>query len=129
MSKATVDLTILGFSYPVSCNAEEVERVQALGQTISTRMSELAGQNSGHSPTRLFLLLCLELLDQVESAGHSHPQVNHQASDALEGAQTNDAVLEATQLYLAQVFEQMATRIDGLQKELLSVEGKLPKSA
>ena len=140
MTETSVELVILGFAYKVACREDEVAHVKALGEKITAKMSDLSLSFPGQSPARLFLLLSLELMDALEKSGQKLPKTKPQqtaksedkpasaSSDEVSTAQANDAVLEATQLYLAQVFDQVATRLDGLQKELLSVEGRLPKS-
>lgn len=144
---ADVELIIGGFAHRVVCQDGQEARIQYLGQGIAQEISRLAERNPGHSPTRLLLLAALHYADKAEDLERQqtqavlHGQASHppvppqqegiQHSDASEPTQSHTAraqeqVLEATQLYLAQVFEEMAQRLEGLERDLASVAPRLP---
>lgn len=51
---------------------------------------------------------------------------NNQAAQNKATARAQDQILQATQLYLAEVFEEMASRLEGMERDLNRVEGRLP---
>ncbi len=58
-----------------------------------------------------------------------HGEPSPKSADESQNASTaraQEQVLEATQLYLAQVFDEMARRLEGLDRDLASVEARLP---
>jgi cell division protein ZapA (FtsZ GTPase activity inhibitor) len=132
---AEVEIIIGGFAHRVVCQDGQEARIQLLGQRIAREISGLAERNPGHSPTRLLLLAALHFADQADEQERQHTQdVLHgegaAQSDAAAAnqatARAQEQVLEATQLYLAQVFEEMAQRLEGLDRDLAGVEPRLP---
>ncbi len=132
---AEVEIIIGGFAHRVVCAEGQEPRIQMLGQRIAREITNLAERNPGHSPTRLLLLAALHFADQVDELERRHTQAvlhgepSPKSADESQNASTaraQEQVLEATQLYLAQVFDEMARRLEGLDRDLASVEARLP---
>lgn len=132
---AEVEIIIGGFAHRVVCADGQEARIAFLGQRIAQEISLLAERNPGHSPTRLLLLAALHYADQADTQERNHTQAvlhgeaqppQHDDSQQTSTARAQEQVLEATQLYLAQVFDEMARRLEGLERDLASVEGRLP---
>ncbi len=142
-----VEIIIGGFAHRVLCQAGQESRVQAMGDQVATLVSQLAETNPGHSPTRLLMLAALQFADKADElerqqthailqGGPSQDQAGSEAlprpddenasPEAQATARAQDKVLQATQLYLAEVFEEMASRLEGMERDLAKVEGRLP---
>lgn len=64
-SATKVAITLHGREYFVACGAGEAKRLEEIVQFVDGKLGELAKRNDGVSETRLFMLACLMLADEL----------------------------------------------------------------
>ena len=104
---AVVTLTISGRLYEIACEDDQVERVQHLGREVDRRAQDLLGQVGAVSDSRLLVMLCLVLADELaETRGHA------------QGADGALAATRAEDERLATLIEQLASRVEVIASRL-----------
>jgi cell division protein ZapA len=104
---AVVTITINGRLYDIACEDDQSARVQALGREIDTRAQSLLSSVGVVSDSRLLVMLCLLLADEL--------------SDARDNVSGLDRVAAATDdgdARLAAIVEQLAGRIEAIATRL-----------
>lgn len=64
-SATKVAITLHGREYLVTCGADETQRLEEIVRFVETRLSEIVAQNETVSETRLFMLTCLMMADEL----------------------------------------------------------------
>lgn len=120
---ARIELTFLGKAYPVRCADGEEDRVQQLASYVEERLERLATheQREGNSvsDTRLMMLGCLMLADEVFELKAQRSRLGHPVEDkpapVAAPATTLDPQVEQT---LVAAVEDLAGRLDQLASRL-----------
>ena len=60
-----LDLSLLGKTFSVQCDAGEEARVEALAGYVDGKLRQLAGSQSSATENRMLMLCCLMLADEV----------------------------------------------------------------
>ena len=95
-----VTLTINGADYEIACEPGQEDRLRELGARMDLKVSEIA-ENAGQAgQSRMWLMAALMLIDEIEEA--------RSAGGSVEQAQD----------YVADVFDQMADRINKIADRL-----------
>ena len=113
-----VDLSILGRAFPVQCEPGEEARVEALAGYVDGRLRQLAAAQTSATETRLLLLGCLLLADEIfELKGRGEQRADTRApARKPDTNETDQALLVAAVAHLQE-------RLEGLVQRLESVEG------
>ncbi len=64
-SATKVAVSLHGREYLVTCGAEETDRLEEIVAFVESRLEDVATQNGSVSETRLFMLTCLMLADEL----------------------------------------------------------------
>ena len=79
---AKVGITLHGREYIVTCDAGEEKKLADLVKLVDDKLNEVSSRGAGASETRLFMLTCLLLADElIESRRHMQEQ--RKADEAL----------------------------------------------
>ncbi|CCG40050.1 cell division protein ZapA [Magnetospirillum molischianum] len=105
---AVVTITINGRLYDIACEDDQSSRVQALGREIDTRAQALLSAVGVVSDSRLLVMLCLLLADELSEA-HNNQSVTPPAPTVSDDC---DASLAAVVGQLADRIESIATRLE-----------------
>ncbi|MFA6279592.1 MAG: cell division protein ZapA [Bdellovibrionales bacterium] len=62
---AKVSVTLHGLEYIVACDAGEERKLAELVKLVDSKINEVAGKGTNASETRLFMLTCLLLADEL----------------------------------------------------------------
>ncbi len=108
---AQVTLEMNGRSYTVGCGDGEEEHLVAIAKYVDTKLRELAGQVGPVGETRLFMLACLTLADELADAYH----------DAEDGRSSGEATAVAARLTVASAERQSQV----LQERVAAIETRL----
>jgi len=104
---AVVTITINGRLYDIACEDDQSARVQALGREIDTRAQALLSSVGVVSDSRLLVMLCLLLADELSEARNNGS-----------GPDQSIAATEESDARLAAIVEQLAGRIEGIATRL-----------
>jgi len=129
---AQVTLQINGRGYAVGCDEGEQEHLAELARYIDLKVSELAGKVGAVGEARLFLLACLTLADELESATAALDEEDR-AGGAREkaSAATADEVgarLVALEKQLAERDGALAGRLDAVAKRIAGLADRLARA-
>lgn len=81
-SVAKVGINLHGREYIVTCDAGEEKKLAELVKLVDDKLNEVASRGAGASETRLFMLTCLLLADElIETRRHMNEQ--RKADEAL----------------------------------------------
>jgi len=61
-----VTITLNGRDYVVTCDAGEERKLADLVKIVDSKLADIAGKSSNASETRLFMLACLMLADELQ---------------------------------------------------------------
>lgn len=104
---AVVTITINGRLYDIACEDDQTARVQALGREIDTRAQALLSSVGVVSDSRLLVMLCLLLADELSDA-----------HDNVSGLDRVAAATDDGDARLATAVEQLAGRIEAIATRL-----------
>ena len=102
-----VSVSVNGRTYSLACADGEEQRLQALGGEIDQIVRALAGEHGAVGETRLLLMTCLLLADQLDDAQAELEALRGGAEPAAEGEEALATDLDA----LAQRIEDIAARL------------------
>ena len=108
---AQVTLELNGRSYTVGCGDGEEQHVEAIARYVDTKLRELATRVGPVGETRLFMLACLTLADELADAYH----------DAEEGRSSGEATAASARLTAAAADRQSQV----LQDRVAAIESRL----
>lgn len=122
---AQVTLEIFGRTHTVGCGDGEEPRLIALSKYVDTKVRELASQVGVVGESRLLLLTCLTLADELGEAYH-RAETGRQAGDA-DGDEARRPAPEVADLQarIAVLETRLAEREAGLAKDLERLADRL----
>ena len=65
-ASSKVTITLNGRDYVVACDAGEEKKLAELVKLVDSKLTEIAGKSNQPSETRLFMLACLMLADELQ---------------------------------------------------------------
>jgi len=77
-----VGITLHGREYIIACDAGEEKKLASLVKLVDDKLNEIAGQGTNASETRLFMLTCLLLADELIET-RKHVAENRKADEDL----------------------------------------------
>jgi cell division protein ZapA len=96
-----VSVTLRGRDYYVTCDPTEEERLASLVSFVEARLNDIASKNPGLTETRLFMMACLLLADDLMEAKRQ----------ANEGARDEEELMVAAVDHLRARVAQLAQQI------------------
>lgn len=73
-----VAISLLGKEYVVSCDPGQEDRLHSIASFVNQRLEQVAGKASNATESRLFMLTCLVLADELLE---THQQMHESAND------------------------------------------------
>ena len=111
-----VDLSILGRAFPVQCEPGEEARAEALAGYVDGRLRQLAAAQTSATESRLLLLGCLLLADEIfELKGKTEARADSRTATGK--AESADQAL------LVAAVADLQSRLNSLVQRLESSEG------
>lgn len=96
-----VGVTLHGREYIVACDAGEEKKLAELVKLVDSKLNEVSGKGANASETRLFMLTCLLLADELIET----------RKVAMEGRKADEALMIAAVDHLRQRVESIAAMV------------------
>lgn len=105
---AKLEVTLLGKRYPLACSDGDEARVEALAGYVDGKLRALAGSQSSATESRLFLLTCIMLADEVFELKADLAEWQKKAAGDMQGS---EAMMVAAVEDLTGRLEKLAQRL------------------
>ncbi len=130
---AQVTLELNGRSYTVGCGDDEEQHLTAIARYVDTKLRELSAQVGPVGETRLFMLACLTLADELADAYHDAEDGRSSGATTALAAQSTAAAAErhsqALQERVNAIESRLAQREDAMKAQLEQITKRLTNVA
>lgn len=112
---AQVDITINGRNYKVACDDGQEEHLSSLGSFVNGRVKELTDAVGQIGDSRLLVMACLLISDEL---GEAQRQLQESEAAASASAPAEPIAVSFDEDELAEGIEAVAERIEGIAERM-----------